>query len=165
MDIADRFWAKTEADPNGGCILWAGAMYRIGYGSVKWRRGTARAHRVAWELRHGPIPPGVHICHKCDVRACVNVDHLYAGDHAVNMRDKALKGRAHRLVGEANGRCRITEAEAVALLRRQRTGERISHVAEARRLGVKDVAVYRLLTGRSWAHLHSQVQAGNGDGN
>jgi len=42
----------------------------------------------------GVIPDGHEICHKCDVRNCVNPDHLYLGTHAQNMADMHQKGRA-----------------------------------------------------------------------
>lgn len=33
-------------------------------------------HRYVWELRHGPIPDGYEVDHKCNNRACCNVEHL-----------------------------------------------------------------------------------------
>lgn len=40
------------------------------------RIGQRKAHRVAWEERHGPIPDGLELHHVCENPACVNVDHL-----------------------------------------------------------------------------------------
>lgn len=36
-----------------------------------------RAHRFAWVMDNGPIPPGVQVRHSCDVASCVRPDHLY----------------------------------------------------------------------------------------
>lgn len=44
--------------------------------------------RAAFILYRGGIPPGLHILHKCDVRECVNPDHLYAGTNRQNMDDR-----------------------------------------------------------------------------
>jgi hypothetical protein len=100
--VAERFWDKTEPEPNSGCILWTANVSRIGYGRIQIgskRNGTrrcAQAHRVAWELLRGPIPDGLFVLHKCDVRSCVNVNHLFVGTQMENVLDAAAKGHMDR---------------------------------------------------------------------
>src|SRR3990167_797676 len=94
--VEDRFWAKLEKTPT--CWLWAGAINQgTGYGQFTWiaRHGhiPQGAHRVAWELTHGPIPPGQWVLHRCDTPRCVNPDHLFLGTRRLNMEDAARKGR------------------------------------------------------------------------
>ncbi len=48
---------------------------------------------LAWEIVKGPIPPGMHVLHRCDCPPCVRPDHLFLGTHADNMRDMIAKGR------------------------------------------------------------------------
>lgn len=85
--IADEaFWAKTEPEPNSGCLLWVGASDQ-GYGRVWSRRGNRKckpAHQVAYESAHGPVPLGLEIDHLCRVRSCVNPRHLEAVPLIVN---------------------------------------------------------------------------------
>ena len=59
------------------CIIWTRARNNRGYGVV-WRDGKVRlAHRVAWFDRYGRWPTdGLVLDHICNVKACVNVDHL-----------------------------------------------------------------------------------------
>ena len=80
---------------DGDCWLWTRAKNGKGYGIVRTYRRLRRAHRVAYELRNGPIPDGLFCCHSCDNPGCINPDHLWLGDNAANVADKVAKGRHH----------------------------------------------------------------------
>ncbi|MGV0949437.1 MAG: HNH endonuclease signature motif containing protein [Azonexus sp.] len=81
------------------CITVSTGKNSAGYGHSHIRVGPSRkqygilAHRMAWELEHGPVPKGMLVCHTCDNPACVNVAHLFLGSPRDNMLDKMAKGR------------------------------------------------------------------------
>jgi len=83
-------------DKTGDCWLWTGCVTTFGYGFYRWKKPNkmVHTHRIAWELEHGPIPEGMHVLHKCDVRPCCNPAHLWLGTHQENMADMRAKGRA-----------------------------------------------------------------------
>lgn len=82
----ERFWSKVDkngpipdARPDlGPCWLWTGSCFAKGYGNIRWD-GENYAHRVAYLLEYGSIPPAspdAQIDHLCRVPACVNPSHL-----------------------------------------------------------------------------------------
>lgn len=103
-----QFWDKCIPEPNTGCWLWTGSMWGNGYGQVRANNKIRFAHRAAYELARGPIPKGdgyhgTCVLHRCDVRCCVNPDHLFLGTHKDNMDDMARKGRKVVARGDRNG--------------------------------------------------------------
>ncbi|WCM88814.1 HNH endonuclease signature motif containing protein [Acidovorax sp. NCPPB 3576] len=88
----------TQAE--GGCHLLIGrGRYSNGYQLVSAGGFSFSAHRLAYELKHGPISPSAlsngnwWVLHKCDVPNCCNPDHLYLGTAKDNARDRAMRAR------------------------------------------------------------------------
>jgi hypothetical protein len=105
--LEQRFLNKVAADPATGCINWTGAKARDGYGQFGiGSKKVHRAHRVAYELKHGPIAPGQIVRHRCHNRQCVNPEHLETGTHQDNM-DDMTEGR--------QGRSKLTNKEVTII--------------------------------------------------
>lgn len=106
---AERLASKLVSMPSG-CIEFVGYRDRGGYGTILGGNGKKQqAHRLSWELCHGPIGEGMVIRHKCDNPPCCNPDHLEIGTHADNARDMVTRNRSKR--GESNGRAKLTDEQ------------------------------------------------------
>ena len=97
MDILTRFKSKTQPDVATGCWLWIGHVEHNGYGRFSMAGRMRWAHRCAFELFNGPIPPNHELDHLCRITRCVNPAHLEPVSHAENMRRSPIGAAAmHR---------------------------------------------------------------------
>lgn len=87
-------------EPNTGCWLWTGPLFKGGYGRLtvasKESNGSRslRAHRAIYKFITGrQITKDVFLCHHCDTPSCVNPDHLFEGTQIDNMKDMVKKKR------------------------------------------------------------------------
>jgi hypothetical protein len=92
----------STPDPLSGCHIWHGPRVNGGYGHIRFHAEKWLAHRLAWTLKHGPIPAGMILCHRCDERRCCNPDHLFLGTRGDNMADLKAK-RLVRSEARASG--------------------------------------------------------------
>lgn len=139
VSAESRFWPKV--DKSGGqdsCWLWTGARTPDGYGSFGDGERVRGAHRYAWELAHGPVPPDMHVLHRCDVRHCVNEGHLFLGTNADNVADRNMKHRQAR--GDRHGS--VTRPDA-AVRGEQHPKAKLSE-ADVRRIRVSSKSIRRL---------------------
>lgn len=157
--MVERFWAKVQRSDE--CWLWQGARFVSGYGKFSVRRieQMQLAHRVAYELTRGKIPPGMHVCHDCDryyppgdttYRRCVRPDHLFLATNAGNQYDKVAKGRQRAGQGERHGHAKLVAALVLEIrtLAGTATAEAI-----APQYGVTASTIYNIWKRRTWRHL------------
>jgi hypothetical protein len=91
--VIERFYAAIEKVPEGGCWIWMKSLMCTRYGCIRIDKKTHTAHRLSWQIHNGPIPDGMHVLHRCDVRECVNPHHLFLGTNQENITDSVKKGR------------------------------------------------------------------------
>lgn len=150
----DEFWDRIIKPE--GCWLYDGAKEINGYGYLKNPLGEKpkyiTAHRLAWILTYGPVPDGKVVMHTCDVRSCVNPQHLRLGTHEENMADMRAKKRG--TYGERSSTAILTE-EAVRYIRSVYwcKGKRSNAPELAKKYGCSPGAVHKAARGESWSYL------------
>ncbi len=157
LETIDRFWAKVNKEGPGGCWLWTAAVNGKGYGNF-WVDGSQiTPHRFSLRL-HGQISGDSWALHHCDVKLCVNPDHLYAGTPTDNARDMKERGGPRRrktkkpgtVRGERHGSSVLTE-DKVREMRKLWAGKNCAVLG--REYGVNKETARQACLGITWSHL------------
>jgi hypothetical protein len=92
-EIESKFWSLTGKTSPASCWLFQSRQQK--YPRLHLGKSTYySAHRVSLAIKNGVfLSKEVFACHTCDNPSCVNPNHLFAGDAALNMKDKCAKGR------------------------------------------------------------------------
>jgi hypothetical protein len=145
--VAERLhqYAVPGADPDS-CWAWAGTTRR-GYAQLNVGGKMQDAHRISYELHHGPLLPDHDIAHQCPLdedgkrrgtRACTNPAHLVQLPHAEHAWDedtgKLVPGQVH-------------------VIRKLIASERFTQSQIGAVYGVVDTTVSRIKRGTSWSEL------------
>ena len=156
----DDITGASIPEPNSGCWLWMRNINSYGYGNLYGRNQAGKAvnyaaHRVSYELHCGPIPQGMVVCHRCDVRSCVNPAHLFVGTQGDNVRDCIQKGRKAPLrpfsCGEDGINAKLTEGDVRAIRHARASGRTL--VSIAAEFGVDHTSVSLIARRKTWAHV------------
>jgi len=136
------------------CWIWTGYQNPVsGYGQLRWGKRPWQAHRFAYTAFICSIPDDLDCLHLCDVRPCVNPDHLYLGTDQDNQNDRKLRGPDYSyLRGEGNPHAAVTEVEAAEIKWLALEGLH-SQQAIADFYGIDQTQVSRIKLGISWPHV------------
>ena len=171
VPLAERFWDKVDRSAGlDSCWLWTGPRNRAdGYGSLSRGSrdaGHVYAHRLSWEIHHGPTPAGLLVLHHCDNPPCVNYTHLFLGTQADNLRDMDAKDRRVPPAGDRNGsrthpecypkgsarrHSKLREPDIPVIRGRSAGGDRLIDIAAD--YGVSDTTILHVVQRKKWKHV------------
>lgn len=136
-------------EPNSGCWLWLGHLDSLGYGRVRIQGRSVGAHRYFYSMYKGSIPEGLHVLHVCDVRCCVNPNHLFLGSHSDNMQDMYRKGRGNRPCKEKHYNSKLSSEDVIEIKDRYKSGN-VTQCELASEFGVTQANIGYIVRGESW---------------
>jgi hypothetical protein len=95
-DTWERIEKWSIPEPNSGCFIWLGVLDTSGYAAmtgplIDRKRVAIRVARLVLANKLQCMP--VKALHTCDVRCCINENHLYDGTDKHNVHDMYNRGR------------------------------------------------------------------------
>lgn len=152
VPVTREFLEELAVKDDSGCWLWPRAITKNGYAVLRIGKGSGKLwllHRLAWELWNGPIPNGLWVLHRCDVRRCYNHEHLFLGTQQDNNKDRDTKGRVCH--GEKHADAILTTEQVVEIRRRHKEGETKCDLGDV--FGISRQGIHDVVKRRNWKHV------------
>ncbi len=147
--IYDRFLEKLSFG-SSDCWYFSGYIDQLGYGRLTVLSEN-KAHRVSWKLFYGDIPKGKKVLHKCDIRNCVNPEHLFLGTQSDNVNDMVSKKRnkSPGLSKEKNRMSKLTMEKVLEMRSLYEKGN-LSYSKIGKLFSISQMTAYRAINLQSW---------------
>lgn len=147
-----RFFSGVEKTES--CWMWKRSVDGAGYGKIFIDGKRVTAHRYSWTIHRGAIPDGLCVLHHCDVRRCVNPDHLFIGTKKDNMQDALSKDRLylHSKVNRSDRKVysKLSECD---VLRIRELADTETHAAIALQYAISQSHVGSIVYRTAWRHI------------
>lgn len=161
--IYERIFTDRVIDPVTGCWLWPYALSGRkrtggGYAVIGFRYHGRHVswslHRlIAWLYLGYDGTSEREVCHRCNVKACLNPAHLYLATHDGNVKDAWNDGLVP--IGEKRKQARLTDNQVREIRVLLRSGQSMERVA--RQFHVHAGTIQAIKDGRTWKHVGTEV--------
>lgn len=156
LQVLEEYFGRVQVEQSGACLLWpSNCLNGSGYGQLEVRlkkyggRQRFLAHRLAYRIAYGAVPEGLQVLHSCDVKRCVNPEHLSVGTQLENEAGKVARGRSNR--GDQRWCATLSNRQAQELLDKYRSGVGIVKLAKAYQ--VTYGVAYSICKRKRWKYL------------
>ena len=147
------YFEERTTEQENGCRTWNLSQSTSGYGICTYKNKRWYTHRLSFKMHNGELLPGMHICHSCDNKLCVNPKHLFQGTPKDNEKDKISKKRNVR--GLASHYSKLTLQQIRMILALKGSGP-AGHVGKL--FGVSQQTISRVWRGATYKdELHSLI--------
>jgi hypothetical protein len=144
-----RFLSKIEKTDT--CWFWKAKGRCNGYGFLKIDKRNIPAHRISYQIHNGDFDFNLHVLHKCDIRNCVNPEHLFLGTNKDNIDDKVSKDRQAK--GSDNGNSILNE-EQVKEIKLHLQNKYYGYIKNlVSKYNVSETCIRDIKRGRTWKHI------------
>lgn len=128
-----------------GCHIWQLSLNR-GYAQWRLNGKTVKLLRVVTALAHGLPETHQHALHSCDIKACLNPDHLRWGTNLENIQDKVNRNRS--TTGEKSASAKLTWDSVNQIRNSYGDGITLRKLAETH--GVVFTVIQRVINNSIW---------------
>lgn len=146
-ELTDRFAEKVEVTDD--CWLWKSSTNDQGYGTFWFEGRAVNAHQIAFRLSNGPLGDK-QVNHHCDVKPCVNPDHLYAGTQSRNV-EEVYERTDRTQSNEENGNSKLSVEQVKRIKERLEGDESQREIASD--FPVKRSTISNISTGKQWSDV------------